>query len=207
MRTFDQLQALLEVDQSARLSEHAAGLLCDQATRNGLSFSQGFDGNYSVAVAPLAPAPESDPLPDWYAPAVTRSVPKETPPHNPKYVGVLKEGGVELLYVGEEQIKAVVRTPAYSHLSIQGLRTSFNRVLDWCPADFTVGETDRGFPYNSRGPKGLKLSALPIAARAVSKDKGMVLNNVKYRPVYPSLEVAKEKFLDFCEAVLTPPEE
>jgi AraC-like DNA-binding protein len=197
MNRVDHFNKLLAVDQPTQLTAHAAGLICDKAILEGLQFSQSVDGHYSVA----AVRDEIGKVPQWAAGALTVTPSEEIPPHNPRYISTQLSGnGTECKYVGYGNIEDFARA---RELNPHSLRTNFGRVLGRCPGDYIV----KG-DYQGRAQEiGIKLNALSMAARIVSKaPTPRLIYGDNYRS-REAQEHARELFLTFCQEVLTPPEE
>lgn len=189
---------MLAVDQATRLTDSAAGLICDSAVESGFQFRQSFDGHYSVGVAPEEPAE----LLQWDAEAMRLIVLGETPPHNANFVSNRKDiDGSMYKCITFDGILDVGKELGLDTNSLMG---SFKRVLGRCPNQYAVmQEQEYDLVNGSLRKVGLKLNALPMAMRLVNKYPRIIYGAYSEDAV----EKAKGTFLAFSEAVLTPPSE
>lgn len=188
------------VNEFEPATHYAAGIICDMAVTDGLQFTQEANGNYIVE-EPEVPAAT---LPEWATGAATLIPPSEIPPHNPTYVSIGSDiNGDEVEMVSFNALDKYGRA---NGINLNALRNSFNHAIGWLPAEYTIkGVTDyRSSSIHSR--VGVKLSALPMAVRLVTKANIRWIYDYYYGS-NEKIEQARNMFLAFATAVLTIPEQ
>ncbi len=203
MNEVEQLNGILDEAQSNRICDHIAELVCNKALAGGLRFEQSVSGAYEVKMPlPSSNFSEIPSGPNWDIHAAKSGVPKETPTHNPRYVDVHRdEGGQETLMVGFDTID---RFGKDNDINLSTLRANFRAVLKWSPEPYLVkGQGD----FRSGAERiGLKLNALPMMLRTLARAHvGVVYGQYTCFDTRTKKDLAKQRFIAFCQTVLTPP--